>query len=134
LSYEVGLTTFLVEQGLVPGALVPIESWATWVERRRMDLERRWNPTLFYPKKLLSLGMPFVKMMLLRDNVGQVPLEPVYRAMADAGYDLDLIELDRKPKTSHSSLRARARRLWGRIAVESDDATPLSPVSRRAGA
>jgi len=134
LSYEVGLTAFLVEQGLLPGALVPIESWASWAQRRRMDLERSWNPTLFHPTKLLSLGMPFVKVMLLRDNVGQVPLEPVYRAIADAGYDLDLIELDRKAKTLDPSWRARARRLWGRVAVESENETPLSQVARRAGA
>jgi lipopolysaccharide biosynthesis protein len=126
LGYEVGLTSFLVDSGFRPGAFAPVESWASWVLRRRMDLERRWNPTLFHPLKLLSRGMPFVKVMLLRDNVGMVPLAPVYRAMAAAGYDLDLIELDRAPIRRASGLRARVRRLWSRIAVESEKISPMS--------
>ncbi len=82
-----------------------------------MDLERSWNPTLFHPERLLSLGMPFVKMMLLRDNPGNVPLAPIYRAMATAGYDLRLVELDRPKREHDPSWRARARRLWSRIAA-----------------
>ncbi len=125
LSYEVGLTSFLVENGFSPGAFVPIESWTSWATRRRMDLERRWNPTLFYPAKLLSLGMPFVKMMLLRDNVGNVDLAPVYRRMAEAGYDLDLIAFDRAPQRHRKELRARVRRLWHRLAVDSEGTSAL---------
>jgi lipopolysaccharide biosynthesis protein len=125
MSYELGLTAFLVDNDLRPGALAPIESWASWAQRRRMDLERRWNPTLFYPEKLLSLGMPFVKVMLLRDNVGDVPLEPVYRAIEAAGYDRKLLEFDARAKPRDESLRAKARRLWGRIAIESEG-SPLA--------
>jgi len=84
-----------------------------------MDLERRWNPTLFHPEKLLSLGVPYVKVMLLRDNVGRVPLAPVYRSLAASGYDLRLIELDRTPPQTES-VRERARRVWNRIAPASD--------------
>jgi lipopolysaccharide biosynthesis protein len=127
LGYEVGLTSFLVENGLRPGAMVPVESWASWTTRRRMDLERRWNPTLFYPEKLLALGMPYVKVMLLRNNMGNVPLEPVYRAMAAAGYDLRLVELDPTPPRD-VSLRARARRAWNRIAPSTDGSSALSPI------
>jgi lipopolysaccharide biosynthesis protein len=133
LGYEVGLTSFLVDSGFRPGAFLPVESWATWLELRRMDLERRWNPTLFYPTKLLSLGMPFVKLMLLRDNPGNVPLDPVYRAMAAAGYDLGLIELDRAPKPPELGWRGRMRRIWSRIAVVSDKTSALS-LPRRSGA
>jgi lipopolysaccharide biosynthesis protein len=118
LGYEVGLTSFLVENGLRPGAVAPVESWASWASRRRMDLERSWNPTLFHPEKLLSLGMPYVKVMLLRDNVGRVPLAPVYRAMATSGYDLRLIDLDRTPRSE--TFRERARRVWNRVAPPSD--------------
>jgi lipopolysaccharide biosynthesis protein len=126
LGYEVGLTSFLVDSGFRPGALVPVEAWASWMDRRRMDLERSWNPTLFHPMKLLSRGMPYVKAMLLRDNVGGVPLDPVYNAMAAAGYDMDLIELDRPPKKLDQRWRARARRLWARVAVESEKSSPLT--------
>ena len=58
LSYEVGFTSFLVESGFVPGALAPIQSWAPWLVRRRMDLERRWNTTLFIPKSCSKWGCP----------------------------------------------------------------------------
>jgi len=125
LSYEVGLTSYLVENGFSAGAFAPIESWASWAMRRRMDLERRWNPTLFCPAKLLSLGMPFVKMMLLRDNVGDVDLGAVYQMMAEAGYDLDLIEFDRTPRLPAKDLRARVRRLWHRLAVDSEGTSAL---------
>jgi lipopolysaccharide biosynthesis protein len=119
LSYEVGFTAYLAENGFAPGAFAATDSWAPWVLRRRMDLERRWNPTLFYPEKLLSLGMPFVKASLLRDNLADLPLEPIYRAMSAAGYDLGLIPFDRAPKSTPLTLRARARRLWQRVAVDS---------------
>jgi hypothetical protein len=76
--------------------------------------------------------MPFVKFMLLRDNVGNVPLEPVYRAMEDAGYDLSLIEHDREPRTPPRSWRARAHRIWGRIAVESEGSEALLHGAHRA--
>jgi rhamnosyltransferase len=134
LGYEVGLTTFLVDSGFRPGAFAPVESWASWTERRRMDLGRTWNPTLFHPKKLLSLGVPFVKAMLLRDNVGNVPLGPVYEAMEAAGYDLGLIELDRRPMKRDLGWRARARRIWTRIAVQSDSSSALALPGREAGA
>jgi lipopolysaccharide biosynthesis protein len=126
LGYEVGLTSFLVESGFRPGAFAPVESWASWADRRRMDLERRWNPTLFHPEKLLSRGMPFVKAMLLRDNIGMVSLDPVYQAISASGYDLALIEFDRAPVVRHAGLRARVRRLWSRIAVESEKTSPLA--------
>jgi rhamnosyltransferase len=129
-GYEIGLTAFLVDSGFRPGAFAPVESWASWAQRKRMDLERTWNPTLFHPAKLLSLGVPFVKLMLLRDNVGGVPLEPVYRAMEAAGYDLDLIELDRAPRPREPGWRGAARRLWSRIAVESDATSPLTLPAR----
>jgi len=132
LGYEIGLTAFLVENGLIPGAFIPVESWASWTQRRLMDLERSWNPTLFHPDKLLSLGMPFIKLTLLRDNPGDVPLGPVYRAMEAAGYDVGLAELDRTPKPRDPSWRGRARRLWSRIAVESDGASALSQPARGA--
>jgi rhamnosyltransferase len=133
LSYEVGLTSYLVENGFRPRAFASCEAWASWAQRRRMDLERRWNPTLFHPEKLLALGMPFVKLMLLRENVGNLPLGPVYRAMQDAGYDLTLVEHDREPKAPPRSWRARAHRIWSRIAVESQGSEALQHGADRAG-
>ena len=134
LSYEVGFTSFLVESGFVPGALAPIQSWAPWLVRRRMGLERRWNTTLFHPEKLLAMGMPFVKATLLRDNPGHVDLAPVYDAMRGAGYDLDLVEFDRPPSPTVPRLRASARRLRALLAaLHEDPTTPLAESKSRVG-
>jgi rhamnosyltransferase len=90
-SYEVGLTTYLSEQGLLPRAVVSLDSLpgSFWRSRRRK------NPTLYSPAALVEAGMPFVKVWLLRDNPLGVPLGPVYRALETSGYDLDLVEFDR---------------------------------------
>jgi lipopolysaccharide biosynthesis protein len=129
MSYELGLTSFLVDSGFQPGAFLPTEMWTTWAERRRMDLSRRWNPTLFHPMRLLSRGMPFVKCALLRDNLGDLRLDPVYRAMADGGYDLDLVKFDRPAPPRDRAIRARARRLWTRVAEYSEGSSHL-PVAK----
>jgi rhamnosyltransferase len=90
LDYELGLTRALTEQGFRPGVFAAIDRWSNALTRRTrwwMKLRRRYNPTLLYPVQLLRIGMPFVKVQLLRDNVGKVPLGPVLRAMKEAGYD-----------------------------------------------
>jgi rhamnosyltransferase len=118
LSYEVGLTSFLVDEGFVGQAMVPTASWASSLERVRMDLARRHNPTLFYADRLLARGMPFVKVTLLRDNPGGMRLDPIYRTMEAAGYDLGLVTFDRSAPTSDRRLRAKVRRIWYRFASE----------------
>jgi lipopolysaccharide biosynthesis protein len=130
MSYELGLTQFLVDSGFRPGAFLPTESWTSWGDRRRMDLWRRWNPTLFHPARLLSHGMPFVKVGLLRDNLGEVRLDPVYRAMAQAGYDLEFVKFDRPAPPRDRKLRARARRLWSRMAEYSEGSSALPSAPR----
>jgi lipopolysaccharide biosynthesis protein len=118
LSYEVGLTSFLLDHGFVGQAVVPTASWAGKVERWRMDFARRHNPTLFYPERLLARGMPFVKAALLRENAGGARLDAIYRAMASAGYDLDLVKFDRSPVVGDRRLRTKVRRFWYRFASE----------------
>jgi rhamnosyltransferase len=132
LSYEVGLTSFLVDEGFVGQAMVPTHSWAGRFERARMDVARRHNPTLFYADRLLARGMPFVKVTLLRDNPGGVRLDPIYRSMEEAGYDLGLVKFDRSGSASDRRLRAKVRRIWYRFASEPQppsalpQATPIS--------
>ncbi len=93
-SYEVGMTRFLSENGLRRAAFVHVGDLdpPRWSRRRYW---RECNPTCFYPTLVLAAGMPFVKIELLRDNPASVPLTPVFRAMEQAGFDLDLIEFDR---------------------------------------
>jgi len=118
LSYEVGLTSFLIEQGFIAQAMVPTASWAGKFERVRMDIARRHNPTLFYPERLLARGMPFVKATLLRENAGGAGLEAIYCAMATAGYDLGLVRFDRPSPVGDYRLRTKVRRFWYRFASE----------------
>lgn len=95
-SYELGLTSWLVERGhagavVAPAACLPPLPWS-WRLRGR----RRENPTLFHPLELLELGCPFVKVELLRDNPARVDVARVRREMARRGYDASLIEFDRR--------------------------------------
>src|SRR5450432_462276 len=92
VAYELGLTKFLVDGGYQPRAFAPVASWASEATQKQMNRRKRWNATLFYPTELLSLGMPFVKVNLLRENVGKVPLDPVLQAMKDAGYPPSLVD------------------------------------------
>ena len=94
-SYEVGLTRYLEDQGLTsdvvsPQAEVKLPFW--------MGKKARFggNPTCNYPVALLKHGMPYVKIEVLRDNPSQVPLGPVLAAMREAGYDMSLVDFDRR--------------------------------------
>jgi hypothetical protein len=49
---------------------------------------------LCWPMTTLMLGMPFVKLELLRDNPRGIDLRPIYEAIKKAGYDLSLIEIN----------------------------------------
>lgn len=91
-SYELGLTRFLEEGGLVPAAFVPMAAWVKSESGKRRLRARRRNATAFYPMELLHAGMPLVKVQLLRDNPGKVRLKPVLRTMGELGYDLTQIQ------------------------------------------
>jgi len=94
LSYEIGLSTYFRDQGFKAGAFAPVDAWAPPAIRRRMRRTRAFNPTLFYPLELLAVGMPFVKVSLLKENVGRLPLGPVREAMRAAGYDMSLVDVE----------------------------------------
>lgn len=90
-SYEVGLSTFLREQGFRPAAFVPATELVTpW-------FRRRWpNPPIGHAEALIQRGMPFVKVELLRDNPFRLSLAAVYSALEAAGYDGSLVAFDRQ--------------------------------------
>lgn len=95
-SYEVGLTSWLVERGhsgavVAPAACLPPLPWS-WRLRGRP----RGNPTIYHPIELLDLGCPFVKVELLRDNPANVDVARVRAEMARRGYDPSLVEFDRR--------------------------------------
>ena len=98
-SYELGMSTWLKEQGLRPGVVTPWEE----VRRGHGILRRRpfeWhitNPASCMPFQCLAHGMPLVKVEVFRDNPAKVPLSRLRRAMADRGYDLSLIEFEAPP-------------------------------------
>jgi lipopolysaccharide biosynthesis protein len=96
-AYEVGLSQFLVENGLKLEALVPhARLWLTGASEYMRPLYRGLgNLTCLAPMQLLQHGMPYIKVELLRDNPARVDLKPVWRAIDTAGYDRALIEFDR---------------------------------------
>ncbi|MSP25896.1 MAG: hypothetical protein EXR75_12200 [Myxococcales bacterium] len=98
-SYEVGMTNFLQESGLRCSALVPAQSMFPGGLLSSL-YKKRWrrNPTCFNPERLFELGMPYVKVELLRDNPLEIRLGPIKRRMRAAGFDFDLVEFDRPKK------------------------------------
>jgi lipopolysaccharide biosynthesis protein len=95
LSYELGLTQFLTEAGLVGRALVACDSLFPDGPIGYLFRHRRRNPTCFHPVRTLRHGSPFVKVELLRDNPASVRLVPVYREIARTDYPTRLISFDR---------------------------------------
>ena len=96
-SYELGLSTFLVEHGLRAAAYAPYEQIAQVAPRYPWSRRREppeLNPSIFFPFALIERGMPFVKVEIFRDNVSKVPLSSLRRAIKATGYDVSLLEYD----------------------------------------
>ena len=95
-SYEVGMSGFFRQEGFTGEAYVPIQSLIPPAPFHLTFSHPRSSPTAYHPKKLLDHGMPFVKAETLRDNPGRVDLKALRRAMIKSGYDLSLVEFDRR--------------------------------------
>ena len=110
LSYELGLSSFLVESGFRGRAFAAVEAWAS-----KIMMHRRRNATLYYPQTLLDMGMPFVKLAVLRNNPHRVNLAPLRRTMQTAGYPATLIPNDIGPRlrpTFGTFLLSAAKRVF----------------------
>jgi glycosyltransferase involved in cell wall biosynthesis len=68
-----------------------IERWGLRVETL-FPSERAANPTLYDWRRLIEAGFPFVKALLVRGHFGEADLTGWREALADAGFDLDLID------------------------------------------
>jgi lipopolysaccharide biosynthesis protein len=99
LSYELGLSTFLVEQGLRPAAFAPFRELSEippkWPWSKRQFLPNM-NPSIHLPFPLLERRMPFVKVEIFRDNTANAPLSTLRRAIKAAGYDTTMLEYDQR--------------------------------------
>jgi rhamnosyltransferase len=99
-SYEIGMSRFFRDHGfqLAPavnaGQLFGVQPGSVWYEP---ICRVSGNPTVRYGAEFIELGLPLVKVELLRDNPFRVKLDRVYRAIERTGYDLSLIEFDRPP-------------------------------------
>jgi lipopolysaccharide biosynthesis protein len=96
-SYEIGLSTFLSENGLIGRAFAPFaelsEMPPKWPWSRRSYLPPL-NTSVSLPYALLERQMPFVKVEVLRDNTANLPLRPLRRAIKATGYDVTMLEFD----------------------------------------
>jgi hypothetical protein len=89
-AYEVGLTTKLASGGLRCGSLYqPIKG----VNNRKV------NPTIHLWKELIELGMPFVKVQLLRDNPSECDLSGWASFLDMHGFDTSFIVSELKEKS-----------------------------------
>jgi lipopolysaccharide biosynthesis protein len=91
-SYEVGLSKYLLERGFRGRAFAAADTWASPLKRWWMRRRKRTNATLWYPLELLNVGMPFVKVALLKDKSRPV-VPAVVEAMRLAGYEIDPAQL-----------------------------------------
>jgi lipopolysaccharide biosynthesis protein len=99
-SYEIGMSRFLRDYGFVlqpavnVGQLFGVPNGSVWYEP---ICKVSGNPTVRYGAEFIELGLPLVKVELLRDNPFGVRLDRVYQAIERTGYDLSMIEFDRPP-------------------------------------
>ncbi|HKO52604.1 MAG TPA: rhamnan synthesis F family protein [Polyangiaceae bacterium] len=111
LSYELGLTAYLVDRGFRVGSFGALARMQIPKSVRRRLVKRRRDPTLFHPDVLLQNGMPFVKVSLFRDNPGRVPLGPVYELMRQQAFDCTVVPVAR-PAREPGRLRVWVGRLF----------------------
>lgn len=98
-AYEVGLTLYLKDQGLIGEIAFPIEqlpqSWFSdlrFGRKIRTVLRKGRNASLYYPDLLIRSGMPYVKLELLSRNPEKLRLSMVRKCVRAQGYDLDLLD------------------------------------------
>lgn len=94
-SYELGLSTYLSEQGFKGAAYAAVDSWASVKLKARMARQRRMNPTLYFPLELLDRGMPFVKRSLFLDPQSNKKIKPVLDGIRASGYPMGHLPLGR---------------------------------------
>jgi lipopolysaccharide biosynthesis protein len=92
-SYEIGLTHYFLDQGFVPAVGASVLG-----KELRLGV---CNPCIFLPARLLDMGVPYVKVELLRDNPALLRLGAVRERMVHSGYPLDLVEVERNPRESY---------------------------------
>lgn len=110
LSYEVGLSRFLIERGLRPGVLFPYESVMSEFYGRWPRLRGRPNQAYTFAAFLLQRGMPYVKIEALRGVAWhprplalhrlaeRMRIGSIRRELAREGFDLDLLEDEGPPR------------------------------------
>jgi rhamnosyltransferase len=91
-SYELGLTHFFLDEGFVPAVVASVLG-----PDLRLGV---CNPCMCVPLRLIEMGVPYVKVELLRDNPLALRLAPVRARMAARGYPLELVEIRRPPVES----------------------------------
>ena len=132
-SYELGLTQWLVDAGFdvaaycpwrrvvrhlvehprhafpIPRALSGIPRTASRLARFLLRVTGRLyirpaNPSVAFPGELIDLGVPFVKLEVLRDNPFDRDLDSVRRRLEAKGYPLALL-LSVRPAGSRDGMR-----------------------------
>lgn len=98
LAYELGLTTYLQENGFQGGAAFPNGNrrspFLQNLVFRKSAVNRirpKKNPTLFYPDLMILEGMPYFKIMLFRENPYGIRMDSLRRLIQSTGFDLNLM-------------------------------------------
>ena len=111
-AYEIGLSQFLCENGFRGQAYVSLEDLFPPWPLDLVYLQRYRSAPAFYPMRLIERRVPLVKIETLRENPGRVRLQPIYDAMRAAGFNMDWVRFDSRPK----SRKRRGRKRWRKAA------------------
>lgn len=132
-SYEIGLTQWLVDGGFtvaafcpwrqvvrylvahprnafpIPRAVSGIPRLASKAARLLLTLSRRLyirpaNPTVAFPGELIELGVPFLKLEVVRDNPFERDIEAIRTQMELLGYPTEYLLPDR-PSATRDGMR-----------------------------
>jgi 2-polyprenyl-3-methyl-5-hydroxy-6-metoxy-1,4-benzoquinol methylase len=147
-SYEIGLTQWLVDAGFAVAAFCPWRQVVRYVAghpRRPIPIPRdlrgiprlaargmgsllrhlhrvyvhTMNPTVAYPGELLELGVPFLKLEVMRDNPFDRDLDAIRRQLQSLGYPAEYV-LPERPGGTKDGMRttpAEACPLCGQAGV-----------------
>lgn len=97
-AYELGLTTFLRENGFQSAVAFPLTRQCSFFQnlavRRTLfnHVRPRKNPTLKYPDLLLQAGMPYLKTMLFAQNPCGIRMKALLWLIRKTGFSLDLLK------------------------------------------
>lgn len=112
-SYEIGLSQWLIGNGLKASVYCSWKQLAKFLlSFNRAISNKPVNPSITHPVEIIKLGVPFLKLEVIRDNPSNCNVNQIISLLHDVDYSVDYLMLN-APKRSP------------RIKAESKETCPL---------